>query len=126
MTVKYNIVERGNPADPTAPKKFYPSIVSSGRASLDLITEQIANTSTVSPADVSAVLISLLTLIPQELSRGNVVELGDFGNFWLRARGEGSETAEEVRATQIYSLRPRFHPGKKFKNILDVIEFEKA
>jgi len=89
MSVKYNIVERGNPADPSAPKKFYPSIVSSGRASLDLISEQIANTSTVSPADVAAVLTSLLTLIPQELSRGNVVELRDFGNFWLRARSEG-------------------------------------
>ena len=126
MSVKYNIVERGNPSDQTAPKKFYPSIVSSGRASLDLMTEQIANASTVSPADVSAVLISLLTLIPQELSRGNIVELGDFGSFWLRARSDGTETAEEVRSTQIHSLRSRFNPGKKFRNVLDIIEFEKA
>lgn len=126
MSVKFNIVERGNPSDPTAPKKFYPSIVSSGRTSMDLLTEQIANASTVSPADVSAVLISLLSLIPQELSRGNIVELGDFGNFWLRAKVAGAETAEEVRSSQIESLRSRFNPGKKFKNVLDGIEFKKA
>ena len=126
MSVKFNIAERGNPSDPTAPKKFYPSIVSSGRTSLDLLTEQIANASTVSPADVSAVLISLMTLIPQELSRGNIVELGDFGNFWLRAKVAGAETAEEVRSSQIESLRSRFTPGKKFKTVLDGIEFKKA
>ncbi|MBM3126702.1 MAG: DNA-binding protein, partial [Chloroflexi bacterium] len=31
MTVKFNVVERGNPANPAAPKKFYPSVKSTGR-----------------------------------------------------------------------------------------------
>jgi len=126
MSVKYNIVERGNPADPTAPKKFYPSIVSSGRADEDLISDQIANASTVSPPDIAAVLKSLLNQIPQELSRGNVVDLGDFGSFWLKTKSEGSETAEEVRSSNVHTLRPRFYPGKKFKEVLDKITFEKA
>ena len=30
MTVKFNVVERGNPSNQAAPKKFYPSIESSG------------------------------------------------------------------------------------------------
>jgi hypothetical protein len=34
MPFKFNIVERGNPANPSAPKKYYPSIQSSGRKSL--------------------------------------------------------------------------------------------
>jgi nucleoid DNA-binding protein len=25
----------------------------------------------------------MLTIIPEELADGNIVELGDFGNFWL-------------------------------------------
>ncbi len=126
MTVTYNIVERGNPSDLTAPKKFYPSIVHTGRASLDLISDQIAHASAITAADVSAVLKNLLSLIPQELSRGNVVELGDFGNFWLKTNSEGAVTAEEVRAGQIIRLAPRFHPGVKFKRTLEVIAFEKA
>jgi len=126
MAVKFNIIQRGNPSDPTAPKKFYPSIVYSGRASLDLISEQIAGASTVSPADVSAMLKSLLELIPQELRRGNVVELGDFGNFWLKSNSHGADTAEDVKSNQIHTLLPRFNPGKKFKRILARINFEKA
>ncbi len=126
MTVKYNVVERGNPSDREAPKKFYPSIASSGRKTLRQIAGRITEISTVSTADTMAVLEALLTVIPQELASGNIVELGDFGNFWLKTTSEGAATAEEVRATQIGGVLPRFNPGKEFKKVLDVIEFHKA
>jgi len=54
------------------------------------------------------------------------VELGDFGNFWLRGDSEGTETAADVRASSIKGVLPRFNAGKEFKKVLDVIEFEKA
>jgi nucleoid DNA-binding protein len=73
-----------------------------------------------------AVLEALLTVIPQELSRGNIVELGDFGNFWLRTSTEGADTAEAVRATQITGVLPRFNAGKEFKKVLDSIDFVKT
>jgi hypothetical protein len=34
MNVKFNVVERGKPGDIEAPKKYYPSIQSSGRVTL--------------------------------------------------------------------------------------------
>jgi len=126
MTVKYNVVERGNPSNPAAPKKFYPSIKSSGRRTLRQMAERISQISTVSSTDTMAVLEALLTTIPQELAAGNIVELGDFGNFWLRGDSEGMETPEAVRASSIKGVLPRFNPGKEFKKVLDVIEFEKA
>jgi len=126
MTVKFNVVERGNPSNPAAPKKFYPSIESSGRKTLRQMAERIAQISTVSSADTMAVLEALLTTIPQELAAGNIVELGDFGNFWLRGDSEGTETAADVRASSIKGVLPRFNAGKEFKKVLDVIEFEKA
>ncbi|MCG3146002.1 MAG: hypothetical protein HONDAALG_03798 [Gammaproteobacteria bacterium] len=126
MTVKYNVVERGNPSNPAAPKKFYPSIESSGRKTLRQMAERISQISTISTADTMAVLEALLTTIPDELAAGNIVELGDFGNFWLRSDSEGADTAEAVRASQINSVLPRFNPGKEFKKVLEAIEFEKA
>jgi predicted histone-like DNA-binding protein len=126
MTVKYNVVERGNPSNPTAPKKFYPSIESSGRKTLRQMAARISEISTVSSADTMAVLEALLTVIPQELAAGNIVELGDFGNFWLRADSEGAETAADVRASNIKGVLPRFNAGREFKKVLDAIEFEKA
>jgi predicted histone-like DNA-binding protein len=125
MTVKYNVVERGNPADASAPKKFYPSIVSSGRKTLRQLAGRISEISTVSSTDTMAVLEALLTVIPQELAAGNIVELGDFGSFWLKANSEGADTAESVRASQISTLLPRFNPGKEFKRVLASVEFSK-
>ena len=126
MTVKYNVVERGNPSNREAPKKFYPSIASTGRKTLRQLAGRISEISTVSSADTMAVLEALLTVIPQELTSGNVVELGDFGNFWLKANSEGTDSADTVRATQITTLLPRFNAGKEFKKVLATVEYEKG
>ena len=48
MTVKYNVVERGNPANREAPKKYYPSIASTGRKTLRQLAGRITEISTVS------------------------------------------------------------------------------
>ena len=125
MSVKYNIVERGNPADREAPKKFYASIQSSGRLSLRQLAAIAADRSTLTEADFIAAVESFLAIIPRELAKGNIVELGDFGTFWLRTTSEGAETSEGVRADQITGVLPRFNPGKEFKQVLNQIKFNK-
>jgi predicted histone-like DNA-binding protein len=126
MSIKFIVVERGNPAKPDAPRKYYPSIQSNGRMTMRQLAEKAADMSTLTTVDVMAVIESLLAIIPQELEKGNIVELGDFGSFWLRSTSEGSERAAEVRGDQITSLIPRFMPGKRFRRVLDQARFEKA
>lgn len=126
MTVKFNVVERGNPANREAPKKFYPSLESTGRKTLRQIAEMVSEISTVSTVDTMANIEALLKVIPQQLADGNIVELGDFGNFWLKANSEGVDSAADVRASQITTLLPRFNPGKQFKKVLATVEFVKG
>lgn len=126
MTVKFNVVERGKPGDVAAPKKFYPSIHSSGRVTARQLAEQAALMSTLSTTDMMAAIETFLTIIPKELAKGNIVELGEFGNFWLRTEAEGADTEDGVRPSQITSVLPRFNPGKEFKRVLGGIEFAKA
>jgi predicted histone-like DNA-binding protein len=125
MTVKFNVVERGNPAKPEAPKKFYPSIQSSGRITLRQLAETASQMSTLSTMDVMAAIESFLKIVPQELINGKIVELGDFGNFWLRSTAEGVEEAAKVRGEQVTNLIPRFNPGKQFKRVLKSAQFKK-
>jgi predicted histone-like DNA-binding protein len=125
MSVKFNIVERGNPANREAPKKFYASIQSGGRLSLRQLAAIAADRSTLTEADFIAAVESFVAIVPGELAKGNIVELGDFGTFWLKATSEGAETSEEVRADQISGVLPRFTPGREFKNVLDKIKFNK-
>ncbi len=118
MSVKFNVVERGNPSNREAPKKFYPSIQSSGRVTTREMAEMAAQRSTLSTMDMMAAIESFLAIIPEQLAKGNIVELGEFGTFWLRSTSEGAETPEEVRASQITSILPRFNPGKVFKHVV--------
>jgi predicted histone-like DNA-binding protein len=126
MTVKFNVVERGNPAKPEAPKKYYPSIQSSGRVSARELAEMAAQRSTLSTMDMMAAIESFLAIIPEQLAKGNIVELGDFGSYWLRTECAGVENPDEVRASQITSALPRFNPGKKFKDVLKTIEYSRG
>ena len=126
MSVKFNIVERGNPGNREAAKMFYPSVQSSGRVSTRELAEMAAERSTLSTMDMMAAIESFLAIVPQQLAKGNIVELGDFGSFWLRTVSEGAETPEEVNASQISTILPRFNPGKKFKQMLKMIEYTRG
>ena len=125
MSVKYNVVERGNPANPEAPKKFYPSIQSSGRVSTRELAERAAQMSTLTTVDVLAAIEGFLTIVPEELAKGNIVELGEFGTFWLKASSEGVETPAAVSGSQISNILPRFRAGKLFKRVIDRITFNR-
>jgi len=126
MSAKYNVIARGNPGDPAAPKKHYPSIKSTGRVTLRQLSKQAAELSTISAGDIMASLEAFLSIIPRELGNGNIVELGDFGSFWLRIQTEGAEMADAVTSRNIKKVLPRFTPGKEFKQAIANIDFEKA
>ncbi len=126
MSVKFNVVERGNPANKEAPKKFYASVVSTGKVNQNEVAQEVADMSTLSPGDTAAAIENFLLVITRELARGNIVQLGDFGSFWLRIESDGQETADNVRRETITNVLPRFTPGKRFQQALDAIEFEKA
>jgi predicted histone-like DNA-binding protein len=126
MPVKYNIVERANPSNREAPKKFYPFLQSSGRVTTQDMVEMAADRSTLTTADMMAAIETFLAIIPQQLKKGNVVELGDLGSFWLKSTSDGADTAEETNATHITSLVPRFIPGKRFKSVLKTVEYTRG
>ena len=126
MAVKYNIVERPNPGNRQAPKKYNPSIQSSGRVSKREMAEMAADRSTLTTADMIAAIESFLAIVPQQLAKGNIVELGEFGSFWLKSSSEGADLPGNVSSTQITSLLPRFNPGKKFRSVLKSVKYSKG
>ena len=126
MTVKFNIVERGRPGHSEVPKKYYPSLQSTGRVSIYELAERAGKMSALSTPVMIAAIETLLAIIPEELAEGKIVELGDFGNFWLRFSAEGVEDINRVRGDQITTLLPRFNPGKRFKRALAEVEFARS
>ena len=127
MSIKYNVIERGEPGvEGGGTKKYYASAQTSGNLGIEDLTEQIESISTVSGADIRAVLYSIVDVVPKLLSNGSIVEIGDLGSFRVSISSEASETAEEVSASNIKKAKILFRPGKKFSTMLKTLEYKKA
>ena len=90
------------------------------------MAEMAADRSTLTTADMMAAIETFLTIIPQQLVKGNIVELGEFGSFWLRSTSEGADAADDVNPEQISTLLPRFNPGKRFRKVLKTIDYARG
>lgn len=126
MSVPYSVVAKGNPANPSAPKKYYMQVKSSSEITLRQLSEQIGAISTVSSIDTLAVLEALLQILPKEIADGKIVRLGDFGSFSLSLKSEGAENEEDVSSRNLKSSHLRFRPGKEIKKVLANIEYKKV
>jgi len=126
MSIKINVIERKNPRDLAAPVKFYASTQNQGSIGLEGLSKQIAMISTVSKADIYAVLISLTEIIPQSLEDGKIVKLGSLGSFRVALNSEASDTAEEVTIRNVKQLKLRYRPTNEIKKIVEDFPLEKA
>lgn len=126
MSIKYKILPRKNPQDLVAPEKFYAAAVSNGETDMEALAEMIAYQSTLTDTDCYAVLRALERNIVQELSQGRIVRLGTLGNFQISLSAEGQNSPEEVSANNIIKSRILFRPGKKLRQLLTNLSFQKA
>jgi predicted histone-like DNA-binding protein len=127
MSIKFNVIERGQPGVVGGgEKKFYASPVSSGELTLAGLTKAIERSSTVSGADIRAVLYAMVDVMKDELADGNIVRLGELGSLRVSFSSEGKPAANEVNASVITGAKVIFTPGKDIKTMLEIVEYQKA
>ena len=125
MSIKFSITPRKDPRDQNSQPKYYATVKSQGRTDLLGVARDINKMSTVSSVDTIAVLEAFMNVVPDLLADGKIVDLGDFGTFRISVSSEGAEKPEEASSRNITEVRILFQPGKRFKNLLSAMEFEK-
>lgn len=123
MAILITPVGKTNPSQPTQPMLYYPRAIQSGVVDLDVLTEQISNSTTLTETDCHAVIISLVNTVSKALEDGKIVRLGQLGTFQVSVKGTASETAVEVSAKNISSASIVFRPGVRFKKMLQHLTF---
>ena len=125
MAITFTVVQRKNPQKPTAAPKYYANIVGEGKTTLADLAKHAAATSSVSKADILAVLESTFTQIAEDVADGKIVYVGEY--FTLQAGGSSApaDSPQEVTAASIRSVRTIFRPGKMIRDALKVAEFHK-
>jgi predicted histone-like DNA-binding protein len=126
MSVKYKLVELGNPLDPDKQKKWYARAKSSGELTFRKLSKEIAGGSTtVSDTDVLAVLNDLTKILCKHLENGEIVRFGDFGSFQISVSSKGAEKQESFHQSMIKSSKVVFRPGIDLKEMQNNLKFEK-
>ncbi len=101
--IKYVIRAKKNPIAKSV--KYYPQIAPTTPVTLAQIVKRIEKRSTVSSADVKAVLDALQYEVIEALQNGNSVRLGDLGSFRLSIKANGSTTSDEARRTGANAIK---------------------
>ena len=126
--MKYRAIQRRNPTDPTAPKKWYVTSVKTGTVTQRSISNDIVESSSLTHGDVSHAIESLLNAIPRYLLLGNSVKLGVLGTFRLSVSSPGVDAPEDVNANIISRVKVIYTPSPELRKQIQIkhVKFEKA
>ena len=130
MSVKYKLIQRKDMSTDAGPgsKLYYAQAVSTGEMTLDELCEDIAESSTVTSADVKAVLDRLGWILSKNLKAGRIVQVGELGNFRMTLGSSGAPTIEEFNSSLIRKPKVSFvsfHPGKRLQETRSLATFER-
>lgn len=123
MALNYSIAMMGNPMNQDEPKKAYAKAQVSQELSLKDLSRQVASQTTVSRADVAAVLIATVENLLMALRAGNQVDFGELGKFRLQITSRGAESAEKFTAANITGVNIQFVPGEELKDVFSGMDF---
>ncbi|MGP1462904.1 HU family DNA-binding protein [Tannerella sp.] len=126
MAIKFKVIEKGQPGVAGGGvKKYYASANVTGEKTLAGLTRDIERMSTVSGADIRAVLYALVDVMQSSLADGQAVRLGELGSLRINISSEGKDTEKEVTADAIRSAKVIFTPGVDLKKMLANLKYEK-
>ncbi len=112
MGQNFKLVQRlSKPGNSASEKKWHAASKSNGTADLNELCFLIASRSTVSSADVKAVLDNLNFVIDYQLKAGRIVQLGELGNFRMSVSSEGAETKDSFTPSMLRTPKIIFTPG---------------
>ena len=126
MPILFKTVERANPQNRTAPKKWFPILKTVSQVKEKAVAREISDETTLNPKEAEMALSQLEKVLIRNLLASNSVQLGDWGSFHLTCNGAGCDTQSEVNAGKISKLNIRFSPGKALTEALKNAKFVPA
>ncbi|GHV47639.1 hypothetical protein FACS1894181_01500 [Bacteroidia bacterium] len=105
-------------------KKTYAVAKANGYCDMQKLCNLVSARSSMSSADVKAMVDSLNWVMELELKSGNIVQLGEFGNFRMSIRSRGTDTEAEFNASRIKKAHIIFSPGVSLRSMQANMHYE--
>ena len=109
----------------TGGTKAYGTAQANAKLTYDQFVQHMADHNTpFSKGTISGVITDMIRCLREQLLAGNIVSLGDLGSFRVELGCEGADTTEEFGAGNIKAVNVCWNPGKDFRNLRDVAQFQ--
>lgn len=115
MPVFYVIREKKNPLEPQSPPKFYAQAKAWDHIDRKTLLKDIVRHTSLTQHEAAAGIDYLFEAIPNYLSLGLTVQLGDLGYFKCTIQSEGDEDPDKVTVDSIKNIALKFVPGKEIR-----------
>lgn len=95
---------------------YYAAPVTQDKVTARQVEDRIINATTLSRADVHAVITALAGIMREEMSGSRIVELGTIGSFKVISSGNRMDKEKDVTACTLKSPRIQFFPTRGMLN----------
>lgn len=113
---KYKLVQKFNPQDKSAPKKWYATAIGSEAQPVKAMTRAATENTTTAPIEMEASLELLGNYAIQQLLQGHIVKVGDLGTLRISFKSDGVEDITQFNAgSMIREPRIIFTPSKALR-----------
>ncbi len=125
MPVKFTVTTRRDPRDRNSETKYHATVRSKGRIKISRIASEVSTIASVNSLHTAAVLEAFMSLVPDRLVDGHIVNLGGFGTFRVSVSSTGASDPRDVTPQSITDVRILFRPDKLLMQRLSATVFEK-
>ena len=128
MAINYVLVKRRDMSKGASEgaKLYYAQTVTTRNVHFNDLCEEIAETCTLTSADIKAVLDRMIWVMVSHLKNSEVIEFADLGNFRISASSKGSNTPDEFTSSLLRKPRVIFHPGKRLQEMRTLATYYRA
>ena len=126
MSIKYTVIERGEPGvTGGGTKRWYAQVKTDGEMSVDDLVKEIEKFSALSEADIRGVIIALENVIQKELANSKIIRLDKLGSFYPSLSSGGAESEDKFNVNLIKGAKVNYRPGKRITDALTTASFTK-
>ena len=123
MSIFLKPVQRANPSEPDAPKKWYPVQYTTKMVDENEVAMLIADETTLNPMEAAMAIRQLRKVVQRLLLDGKSVKLGDWGTFNVTLNTEGAERKEDLTAHNVKRVNVNFQPSDEMKAAMQKADF---
>lgn len=125
---RYKLIQKNNPQDKAAPKKWYAVAIGSDSQDVKTMTRAATENTTTAPIEMEASLDLLGKYAMQQLLQGHIVKVGDLGTLRISFKSEGVEDITKFNpSSMIREPRILFTPSKSLREgVVKNLQFQNA